>query len=123
MEYRRSAIRRRCAEARGCVTALIIALSRAEVRLNRSSLSLEEMRRHIRQYGARASKLQRVAPKPVPVRSWSTMRSLEMGAYRRQLAAFNRWDSKMRTFIHDANVMVGMLNKLAYVKKRTKRVR
>ncbi len=122
-EYNRTAIKMRCSEARGCVNALTAALSHAETRLHRSALSPAELRAHIRDFGARASKLERTAPDPPPVRSWAAMRSLEMHAYRKPLRSFDKWDDKVCAFIHDAKLIERMLRKLAPQKSLEKSIR
>ncbi len=122
-EFRASSIRRRCNQAHTLVSNLSDALSRAEKNLHRSALSPDELRRHIRDCNARAKKLQRTAPKPPPVKSWRAMRSLEMGAYKKQLGAFYKWDDKMRTFVREAKAVEHWLNKLGNEKNRRGRNR
>ncbi len=117
-EFRKSSIRRRCNKAHTHVRSLSDSLSRAEKRLHRSALSPDELRRHIRDRNTRAKKLQRTAPKPPPVQSWSAMRTLEMGAYKKQLSSFHKWDDKMRTFIQETKAVEHALNKLGKQKNR-----
>ncbi len=122
IHYRVGAIRQRCDIARACVSALSAALAQVESRLYRKGFAPEELHMHIRECDARVAKLERTAPKPPPIRSWSAMRSLEMKAYRKQLRAFDKWDDKMCAFMRNSTVLLKVLNKLTPVKTNIKQV-
>lgn len=113
--YRVGAIRERCLAARASVNALRASLPVVEIRLNRKTVLSQELATYISYCVKRMAKLERKAPKPPPIRSWTAMRSLEMKAYRKQLRSFDEWDDKMQDFVDNISGLLQILSKLASV--------
>ena len=71
----------------------------------RDAFTLVDLREHVARSRRALRKLAAALPPPPPVR-WARMRSLEMGAYRRELRAFDKWDRRVAALEADAHVPV-----------------
>lgn len=117
-EYRTDAMSIRSAAARKAVAEVTTALRKGEERLGR--LDPDTLTAIRAQVLENSEVLHRVSrrPQPPPVR-WGKMRSLEMHAYRRNLRAFDKWDTRVSNLTDNARRLQSTLDKLAAPNPKT----